>query len=119
MQRIADAPRTAHGYLEARPGDIAGREDLVVIDVRELSELTDELGHIHGVRHVPMAQVLANAIELPEETPVVLVCRSGRRSATCAAHLVSRGFSEVYNLVGGMVRWRAEERPVARTPTWK
>ena len=118
--KIADAPRTTQGFYEARPGDVAARDDLLVVDVREPSELVDELGHIHGVAHVPMDVLLASGLpEVPHDRAVVLVCRSGRRSAHCAAHLVQLGFAEVYNLVGGMMRWRAEERPIARTPTWK
>lgn len=118
--KISDAPRTAQGFYEARPGDVAGREDLLVVDVRESPELLDELGHIHGVTHVPMDTLLGLGLpEVPRDRAVVLVCRSGKRSARCAAHLVQQGFTEVYNLVGGMMRWRAEERPTARTATWK
>jgi len=118
--KIADAPRTAQGYYEARPGDVAGRDDLLVVDVRAPEELTSELGHIHGVTHVPMQVLLAEGLpDVPVDRAVVLVCRSGMRSAQCAAVLASQGYREVYNLVGGMMRWRAEERPAARTPTWK
>jgi hydroxyacylglutathione hydrolase len=120
MTKIAEAPRTASGYYEARPGDVAGRDDLLLVDVREPDELVGELGHIHGITHVPMAELLAAGLpHVPQDRAVVLVCRSGNRSGQCAAHLAARGHAEVYNLVGGMMRWRAEERPSARTPTWK
>ena len=120
MTKIRGAPRTASGYYEARPGDVAGRDDLLVVDVREPDELVSELGHIHGVTHVPMGEVLTTGLPgIAEDRAVVLVCRSGKRSAQCAAFLASRGYTEVYNLVGGMMRWGAEERPIARTPTWK
>ncbi len=119
--RIPDAPKTSQGYYEARPGDVATRAaSLVVIDVRETSELTEELGHIHGVRHVPMQKLVEEGLpDVALDAPVALVCRSGRRSATCAASLVARGYREVYNLVGGMIRWNAEEHPIARTQTWR
>jgi len=91
-RRLTDAPPVAQGYYEARPGDVAGRSHLVLVDVREESELLEELGHIHGVRHVPLAKL--------------------------ATSLVARGFVEVYSVSGGMIRWNAEERPVARTRTW-
>ncbi len=117
--KLTDAPPTAQGYLEARPGDIAGRSHLVLIDVREEAELLEELGHIHGVRHVPLAQVLAQG--LPDVDPgaqVVCICKAGGRSAKAATSLVARGFREVYSVSGGMIRWNAEERPIARTRTW-
>ena len=117
--KLTDAPATAQGYLEARPGDIAGRSRLVLVDVREEDELLDALGHIHGVRHVPLAQLLAQG--LPDVDPgaqVVCICKAGGRSAKAATSLVARGFREVYSVSGGMIRWNAEERPVARTRTW-
>ena len=118
--RIPDAPKTSQGYYEARPGDIAMTPGLTIIDVRETSELTDDLGHIHSVYHVQLQRLLESGLpDLPEDAPVVLVCRSGRRSATAAASLVARGYREVYNLVGGMIRWNAEEHPIARTQTWR
>lgn len=119
--RIPDAPKTAQGFFEARPGDIAGRADLMVIDVRDEAELISEVGHIHAVVHRPMADLLAQGLpDVEVSTPVVLVCHSGRRSAACAAYLVEKkGFFEVYNLVGGMVRWGLEGRPTARARTWK
>ncbi|MCA9582385.1 MAG: rhodanese-like domain-containing protein [Myxococcales bacterium] len=118
--KIPDAPRGPQGFLEARPGDIAtDPTSFEIIDVRETEELLGEWGHIHGVRHRPMARVLAEGLsDVAKDRPVVLVCRTGRRSAICAEQLVRQGFREVYNLVGGMVRWNAEERPVAKQPTW-
>ncbi len=119
--RIPEAPLTKRGYYEARPGDIIGRTDVLVIDLRPEADLTGDFGHIHGVTHVSREQVLRDGLPgITRETPVVLVSNNGRDSAVVATHLVQdHGFREVYNLVGGMVRWIAEERPVARRPTWK
>jgi rhodanese-related sulfurtransferase len=43
---------------------------------------------------------------------VVAVCRSGARSAQASVLLSKGGFSDVANLAGGMLRWRAEGHPV-------
>ena len=119
--RIAEAPQHRLGFLEARPGDVIGRTDLLVVDVRPESDLMDDFGHIHGVTHVPSEVLLARGLpEVAPDTPLVVVCQNGRVSRTCAARLVAdHGFAEVYHLVGGMVRWTAEERPVARVRTWR
>ena len=119
--RIAEAPQHRLGFLEARPGDVIGRTDLLVVDVRPESDLVDDFGHIHGVAHVPAEALLEAGLPgVATDTPVVVVCQNGRVSRTCAARLVAdHGFTEVYHLVGGMVRWTAEERPVARVPTWR
>jgi len=117
--RIPVAPKHKHGFYEARPGDVAGRTDLLLVDVRDEKELTDDWGHIHGVMHRPMARVLEEGLpDQPADRPIVLVCDNGFRSRRCAAHLAQRGFTEVYHLVGGMKRWTAEARPVARVETW-
>lgn len=118
-RKLVAAPPTARGFYEARPGDIAGQPNLVLIDVREEAELLDPLGHIHGVRHVPLARLLAEGLpELPPDAQIVCICQAGGRSARAAASLVERGFVEVYSVSGGMIRWNGEERPVARTRTW-
>ena len=118
--RIPDAPLHERGYRQARPGDVAGRDDLVLVDVREEIELLGELGHVHGVMHVPSAELLANGLSsVPKSAAVVVLCGDGRTSQKCAATLVELGYEDVYHLVGGMVRWTAEERPIARARTWR
>ena len=118
--RIAEAPRHRHGFLQARPGDVIGRDDLLLVDVRDERDLLGDFGHIHGVTTFPARRVNKEGLPgVPPETPVVLVCSNGRTSQTCCKRLVQEhGFEEVYHLVGGMVRWTAEERPVARVQTW-
>jgi rhodanese-related sulfurtransferase len=117
--KVAAAPRHPDGYLQARPGDVVGA-DLLIIDVRPEPDLLDDFGHIHGVRNVESERILEEGLpQVPKETPLALVCSNGRTSAACAVALVQEhGFEEVYHLVGGMVRWTAEERPVARVRTW-
>lgn len=119
--KIAEAPQHRLGYLQARPGDVAGRDDLLVIDVRDEGDLTDDFGHIHGVTHLPAERLVQRGLPgIAKDRAVVVVCQNGWRSQDCAARLVrDHGFAEVYHLVGGMLRWTAEERPVARVPTWR
>jgi rhodanese-related sulfurtransferase len=120
MQTIQEAPRNSRrGYLEARPGDVIGRSELLLVDVRSKVELDDDLGHIEGVRHLPSETVQAQGLPgVSKDTPVVLVDNNGRTSADCAVRLMEQGYQEVYVLVGGMVRWNAEERPIAYGRTW-
>ncbi|GEM_PF-2503610 len=115
--RIAVAPLHPKGFYEARPGDVVVRDDLFLLDVRHEVDLAKEMGHIHQVNHLPLAEL--EALELPRDTPVVTVCNNGFESRKAAVRLVEAGFTEVYHLVGGMLRWNAEERPVARVDTWR
>jgi glyoxylase-like metal-dependent hydrolase (beta-lactamase superfamily II)/rhodanese-related sulfurtransferase len=86
-------------------------EAIQVVDVREPAEFTGGLGHIPGARLLPLAQLAARSAEIDPGRPVVAVCRSGARSAQATVLLQKSGFSQVANLAGGMLRWRAEGLP--------
>ena len=82
-----------------------------IVDVREPQEFSAELGHIAGARLIPMGQLRERCTaELDPARPVVLVCRSGTRSAQATVLLSRSGFSQPANLSGGMLRWRSEGR---------
>ena len=81
----------------------------VLLDVRDLSEW--RAGHAPQARHVPLAELDDRLTELPTDTPIVAVCRSGRRSAV-AVRLLSRHGYTASNLTGGMHAWAAAGLPV-------
>jgi len=83
-----------------------------VLDVREPNEFTGPLGHIRGAVLVPLGELASKAKEIPKDKPIVAVCRAGSRSAHATAILIKAGLSDVANLPGGMLRWRAEGRGV-------
>jgi rhodanese-related sulfurtransferase len=77
----------------------------IILDVRELHEWQAQ--HIAGAIHIPLSQVEARLGELSlyKESPVIVQCRSGKRSAKAAVTLQSAGFTQVYNLAGGINAW--------------
>ncbi len=77
-----------------------------LIDVRERAEFIGPEGHIAGVEWIPMGELTAEAAEWDPTIPVVLVCRSGRRSARAARMLEEQGFRAVASMTGGMLAWR-------------
>lgn len=79
-----------------------------LIDVREPHEFSGELGHIEGAELVPLATVEAASESWDPKAPLVMVCRSSKRSGVAAAQLSAKGFQTVYNLLGGMLRWNEE-----------
>lgn len=74
-----------------------------LIDVREAEEL--EISRFDNYRHVPMSEIPARMHELDREDDLVIVCRSGNRSARVTAYLLSAGFTKVRNLAGGINEW--------------
>lgn len=105
--------RTFAGIPEIEPSWVAEhRGTLHIVDVREESEYHGELSHIHGAELVPLATLSERARDWDKDQPVVLVCRSGGRSAQGTVLLQKAGFEKVANLAGGMIGWRAAELPV-------
>jgi len=83
-----------------------------IIDVREPDEFVGPLGHIRGAKLIPLGQLGRRLDELPRDRPLVIVCRSGARSAQATVALQRSGFPRVANLNGGMLRWRGEGHAV-------
>jgi sulfur dioxygenase len=94
-----------HGLEEAQA-------PVQILDVREAEEFTGPLGHIEGAVLIPLGQLTARVDELARDRPIVAVCRAGSRSAQAITILQQAGFSDIANLNGGMLRWRAEGYPV-------
>jgi rhodanese-related sulfurtransferase len=80
----------------------------LLIDVRTAVEWA--AGHATGAVHVPMDAIGDAMADLPRDRLVIVICRSGRRSATVHDRLVRSGFDAV-NLDGGSVAWVAAGLP--------
>ena len=83
---------------------ISGRE-LVLLDVREEPEYLS--GHADDALLLPVDEITEDtaAALIPEkETPVMVYCRTGRRSAEAARKLEKLGYREIFDL-GGLVGW--------------
>ena len=80
--------------------------------MREKDEFAGPLGHIYGAILIPLGEVAARAGELSRDRPIVAVCRAGSRSAQAVNILKQAGFTDIANLAGGMLRWRAEGHAV-------
>ena len=83
-------------------------DDAYLIDVREDDEWL--AGHAPDAVHLPMMQLPERLAEIPEQGDVVIVCRSGHRSAEVVGYLLGRGFGNVRNVADGMVGWAAAGR---------
>lgn len=79
------------------------RDEFRLVDVREPHELRGPLGSIEGAENVPLLQLLAQAGGLDPAEPLVLVCRSGRRSGEAAEQLRQAGIQTVAAIEGGML----------------
>ncbi len=98
-------PRDLWQQLHTAEDKPNGAVKPTVIDVREPREY--RRGHIPEATLIPLFKVLTEGVPLPEDTPIVLVCRGGRRSRRAAYALQQNGRTNVAILQGGMVAWEA------------
>ena len=86
-----------------------GGEKFELFDVREAYEV--EMANIGG-HALPMSQLVDRIDEIPKDIPVVIHCRSGSRSSAVIDALSTRyGFTNLINLKGGILAWKAEVDP--------
>jgi thioredoxin 1 len=92
-----------------------GESKPVILDVRTENEYNE--GHIAGAKWISWtSREFDNRVtsELDPSQPVLVYCRSGKRSAAASEKLVSLGFSDVRNLKGGVLSWQNESLPLTR-----
>lgn len=94
--------------LAARIGD----GDVTVLDVRGSAEW--KAGHLPGAVNIPVGYLEERLDELPRETPLVVLCQSGARSAIAASVLQANGLDNVINLSGGFTAWQRDAGEVVR-----
>ncbi len=100
--------RTFAGIPEVDPFWLSeNSSDIRLIDVREPAEYDGELGHVIGAELVPLGTLKETSSLWRRNDKLVLICRSGGRSAQGTLILEKSGFERVANLAGGMIRWRA------------
>ena len=86
---------------------MAGGAALTVLDVRGPDEFSGDLGHIAGAVNIPLGEIPSRLreIKMLGDAPVIVVCRTDKRSAQAAELLRDARFREVRVLRGGMERW--------------
>jgi rhodanese-related sulfurtransferase len=84
-------------------------EGKVLLDVREADEWA--AGHAPDALHIPMSELASRLEELPADSELYVICRSGGRSARVTQYLNANGWDAV-NVDGGMQHWSAQGRPL-------
>lgn len=90
------------------------RDDLVLIDVREPSELAG--GYADGAILIPTNHVPQRLAEIPKNKKIVVYCAAGGRSFGVAAFLREEGFLDAWSLAGGFGALVAEGGAWGRPP---
>ena len=92
--------------VQALNKKIKNNEQFSLIDVRENKEL--EISKISQAIHIPMNTIPDNLNHIPSTKPIIIMCKSGGRSAQVCEYLQNQGYSNIYNLKGGIISWALE-----------
>jgi rhodanese-related sulfurtransferase len=116
LQLPGAAEITPHVIEELAPSEVKRlMEDessgVVLVDVSEPAEFRN--WHIKQAFSLPLRRLASEGSGLPKDNPVVFVSRIGRRSALAMHILQDLGFTQIYNLKGGMLAWEAAGYPIA------
>ncbi len=93
---------------------LINHKSALVLDVREQGEY--DTGHILNSKLISLGKLAERIGELEKyrERPIVVVCRSGQRSASACAFLGKQGFAQAYNLSGGVMAWQKASLPLEK-----
>jgi rhodanese-related sulfurtransferase len=100
-----DAPQLAQWVKDAD-------HKLRVIDVRQMEEIVH--GTVPKAEALPLHTLPAKFHELDKKEKLIMICRSGARSAQACMFLQHQGFTNVFNLRGGMMAWVQSGFPAHR-----
>lgn len=88
---------------------IDNAEDFQLIDVREPFEY--EVSNLNG-ENIPLSGILIESDKIATDKPVIVQCRSGKRSAAAIMQLEQQlGYENLYNLEGGILAWKEKIDP--------
>jgi rhodanese-related sulfurtransferase len=102
-------------YVNVTPQELQSMlsdDDFLVVNV-----YAGDMGEIEDTDlFIPYDQIAGRQGELPSQrdSEIVLYCRSGRSSAIAATTLVGLGYTDVWNLDGGMIAWEEAGYPLLR-----
>ena len=110
LPRLFSRLKTAEtGWIEADDLDrqIKSGKDLTIIDVRGGDEFIGPLGHIPSALNIPLGEIPLRLTEINArmDQPVILVCKTDKRSAQAAKLLGNASFQDLQVLRGGMEQW--------------
>ncbi len=77
--------------------------EVFILDVRTQEEY--DAGHIKGSTLIPLQVIDKRLNEIPKDRKILVYCRTGHRSAQASEILANNGFTQVYNMKGGITGW--------------
>lgn len=120
-QRAEDDPAGVENVTVEEARELIEEDDVFVLDVRTPSEFNSS--HIEGATLIPVTNAFGSNLspdsllearinEVPKNKKILVYCRSGHRSTSASKILVAAGYSDIYNMQGGITAWISAGYPV-------
>ncbi|MDX1443970.1 MAG: rhodanese-like domain-containing protein [Gammaproteobacteria bacterium] len=111
---VSELRRSGRGFRSADPQTaiVLTNRDAQLVDTRSVEAFRK--AHILNAKNIPLAELEDKLGKLDNARPVIVYCDTGVTSQRAAALLVKQGFTEVYNLQGGLANWQRENLPVVK-----
>lgn len=81
------------------------KEGSVFVDVREDYEIAEMDYDVQNKLNIPLGEIQIRINDFPKDKPLIIGCRSGKRSMQACMFLKMSGFENVQNLKGGIIGW--------------
>lgn len=94
---------------DAQPG-----AEPILLDVRELDEFTAL--RVSGAVLLPISRFALGFRQLPQDRPILVLCKVGGRSSMAADFLLQQGWPDVTNIAGGITAWSSAGLPTTSGP---
>jgi rhodanese-related sulfurtransferase len=86
-------------------------EGALLVDVRENEEVNELRFNTPNLLQIPLSEFEDRYAEVPKDMEVVMVCKSGGRSLKATYFLMNHGWTNVYNMQHGLIRWVQKDFP--------
>lgn len=112
LSKLAGGGGATVGTLEATR--LMNQQNTLVLDIRDAQDFA--VGHLPRARHIPVAELEKRVAEIQKfkDKPVIVTCRTGNRAGAGVRVLRKLGFTQVFQLKGGLQAWEAASLPVER-----
>lgn len=100
--------------VDVKQAQIMNQQGALLLDVREPEEYSAI--HAPNAKLIPLGQINSRLkeIETYKDKPIVVMCRSGRRSAQAVSILREAGYTQVSNIIGGITAWESNGLEVVK-----
>ncbi len=83
--------------------EMIDKGEVFILDVRTQEEY--DAGHIRNSTLIPVQDLSKRLNEVPQNRDILVYCRTGSRSTAASEILVNNGFTQIYNMNGGITEW--------------